>query len=57
MTNREKLFEILNKMDNHQLSYKVDFSCNECPCYGFCKNFISISCNETLEKWLDSDKK
>lgn len=57
MTNREKLFEVLHKMNNQNLSFTVNFSCgNECPCYEFCKNSDSISCNKILEEWLDSDE-
>lgn len=57
MTNKEKLFEILDKMSNQKLSFTINLPCDKCPCYDFCKNFKSMSCNETLEAWLDSDKK
>lgn len=57
MTNREKLFEILNKMSNQKLSLAVNLPCHVCPCYDFCEKSENISCNKILEEWLDSDNK
>lgn len=57
MTNREKLFKALNKMNNKDLSLTVSLNCEECPCYGYCKEIEGYSCNKVLEWWLDEDNK
>lgn len=55
-TNREKLFKILEQMDNTDLSNKIDFDCVECPCSEICVFYPHLTCSEILEKWLNKNK-
>lgn len=55
MTNREKLFKVLEKMDNKQLSETVDFWCKDCPANEFCSytKYDLKTCQETRYEWLN----
>lgn len=55
MTNREKLFKVLEEMDNSTLSDVIDFKhCNDCPAKNYCiKHPRAGTCQETKCKWLD----
>lgn len=55
MKNREKLFKILEQMDNTALSIKIDFDCVECPCSEMCTFDRCRTCSEILVEWLDSE--
>lgn len=55
MTNREKLFEILNKMTDEELAFAIDVPCNMCPARKMCNSHINEdeSCQETFILWLE----
>lgn len=55
MSNREKLFKLLEGKDNKCLAEMIDFICDECPANSFCSSTSAgvLTCQETLCAWLE----
>lgn len=55
MTNREKLFEILNKMTDEQLAFVIDLPCDMCPARKSCESYHydDYTCQDNMTLWLE----
>lgn len=55
MTNREKLFKVLEEMDNKELSETLDIHCGDCPILDYCieHDGDENTCQNTIYAWLN----
>lgn len=57
MTNREKLFKVLEAMNNKELSENLEFYCGDCPARYYCMEHDGDenTCQNTMHLWLNEE--